>query len=292
MMTTNRILAAAFMCMLAIASSACMGCTSVGPGYAGIVVNQAGSNRGVQDYPVTTGWVFYNPITESVLEWPTFQQNAQWSNDDHEGKTYNEEITFNTKDKMSVAADVSMGYTLALNAVPKFYVQFRTDNMPTWQDGFLHNIARQEFDEQAGKYDVEQIMGDNAGFLRDVRGALQKDLDAYGITINQFGFLRSPRPPQPVIDAINASANAKQTAITTQNQVASTSAEMQKETIKANTYAANRLIQAKAEAEANREVAASITATLVDYQRTQKWDGKLPTMTGGVVPMLNIAAPK
>jgi regulator of protease activity HflC (stomatin/prohibitin superfamily) len=185
-----------------------------------------------------------------------------------------------------------MGYQLALSSVPKFYVQFRTDDMAAWQNGFLHNLARQEFDEAAGRFDVEQIMGDNAQFLRDVRTALQKDLDVYGITINQFGFLSSPRPPKAVLDAINASASAKQTAITTQNEVASTTAEMQKETIKANTYAQNTLIKAKAEAEANREIAASITPTLVEYQRTFRWDGKLPTMTGGVVPMLNVAPPK
>ncbi len=258
--------------LMSVSASACMGCTSVGPGHAGIVVNQAGSNRGVQDYPVTTGWVFYNPITESVFEWPTYQQNAVWSKNPNEGNPGNEEITFNTKDKMQVSADVSMGYQIGLQSVPQFYVQFRTDDMQTWQNGFLHNLARQEFDEAAGRYDVEQIMGDNAQFLKDVRAALQKDLNVFGITINQFGFLSSPRPPQAVLNAINASA------------------EMQKETIKANTYAANTLIKAKAEAEANREISASITPTLVEYQRTFRWDGKLPTMTGGVVPMLNVSA--
>jgi regulator of protease activity HflC (stomatin/prohibitin superfamily) len=274
--------------LMSVSVSACMGCTSIGPGYAGIVVNQAGSTRGVQDYPVKTGWQFYNPITESVLEWPVFQQNVQWSKNPEQGNPTNEEITFNTKDKMSVASDVSMGYTLDLTFVPKFYVQFRTDDMKTWQDGFLHNLARQHFDDAAGRYDVEQIMGDSAPFLTDVRMALQKDLDQYGIHLNQFGFLASPRPPAPVLSAINASAQAKQTAITTQNEVASTTAEMQKEVIKANTYAANTLVKAKAEAEANREIAASITSTLVDYQRTQRWDGKLPTMTGSVIPMLNV----
>lgn len=286
----RRYLLFAFVVVLSVSTAGCLGCTSIGPGHAGIVVNQAGSNRGVQDYPVTTGWVFYNPVTESVFEWPTFQQNAQWSKNPREGNPGNEEITFNTKDKMQVAADVSMGYTLGFAAVPKFYVQFRTDDMQTWQNGFLHNLARQHFDDVAGRFDVEQIMGDNSSFLNEVRAGLQKDLDTYGISINQFGLLSSPRPPQPVLDAINASASAKQTAITIQNQVAQTTAEMQKETIKANTYAQNTLIKAKAEAEANREVAASITPTLVDYQRTQRWDGKLPTMTGGVVPMLNVSA--
>lgn len=275
-----------------------MGCTTIGPGMAGIIVSNIGSNRGVEAYPAKTGFVTYNPITENVLEWPVFQQNIAWSQNPREGSAANEEITFNTKDKMQVSADVSMGYVLAFNCVPKFYVQFRTDDMKSWQDGFMHNLARQHFDEIAGKYDVEQIMGDNAPFLSEVNKSITSDLQRVignadvktpCITINQFGFLSSPRPPKPVLDAINASASAKQTAITVQNQVAQTTAEMQKETIKANTYAANTLIKARAEAEANREIAASVTPTLVDYQRTLRWDGKLPTFTGGgAVPLLNL----
>lgn len=49
-----------------VMSSACFGCSVVSPGEVGIVVNMAGSNRGVQDYPVRTGYVFYNPFTAVV----------------------------------------------------------------------------------------------------------------------------------------------------------------------------------------------------------------------------------
>ena len=40
-------------------------------------------------------------------------------------------------------------------------------------------------------------------------------------------------------------------------------------------------VQAEAQAEANRLLTASLTDTLVEYQKVQKWDGKLPTVTGG-----------
>ena len=37
-------------------------------------------------------------------------------------------------------------------------------------------------------------------------------------------------------------------------------------------------IAAEAQAEANRKLAESLSDTLIDYQKVQKWDGKLPTV--------------
>ena len=40
-------------------------------------------------------------------------------------------------------------------------------------------------------------------------------------------------------------------------------------------------IKAEAQAEANRKIAESLSEELIEYQKVQKWDGKLPTVTGG-----------
>ena len=37
----------------------------------------------------------------------------------------------------------------------------------------------------------------------------------------------------------------------------------------------------KLQAEANRKLAESLSDTLIEYQKIQKWDGKLPTVSGG-----------
>ena len=48
------------------------GCTTIPPGSVGILVNKYGSNRGVQDYTTTTGYVTYNPFSTSVIETISF----------------------------------------------------------------------------------------------------------------------------------------------------------------------------------------------------------------------------
>ncbi len=265
--------------LMAIAATGC-GTTRIPPGYVGIVVNASGSQRGVADYPATTGRVWYNPFNTSVFEYPTFVQNVVWSASTDEGNPINEEITFTNKDKFPIALDVNLSYQLHPEKVPAFYVKFRSDDLKSFSDNFLHSLARDEFNSVAGKYGIDAIMGDNSAFLNEVRKGLQSQLEPLGVELVQFGIIHAPRPPPAVVAAITASAEATQNALRVQNELASTNAEVLKTVAKAEGDAKARITQAEAEAEANRKIAASISPTLVDYMRANRWDGKLPQVTG------------
>lgn len=39
--------------------------------------------------------------------------------------------------------------------------------------------------------------------------------------------------------------------------------------------------QTETQAEANRKIAESLSDSLIEYQKIQKWDGRLPTVSGG-----------
>ncbi len=274
---------------LALGMLGCVSCTRIEPGHVGIVVNSTGSNRGVQDYPAVTGRVWYNPFNTDVYEWPTFVQTAVWTHNKDEGHPVNEEITFTTKDQMQVSADISIGYQLKPDKVPYFYVKFRSSDMDAFTHGYMRNMAREKFDDAAGRYAIEQIMGDNSAFLKEARDALQKELEPIGVEIQQFGFIGAPRPPQQVIDAINLKVQATQIALQKQIEITQAQAEAQKAVAVAEGEAKSVTVRAEAEAEANRKIAASISPTLVQYQQVQKWDGKMPQVqgTGGGV-LLNL----
>ena len=63
-----------------------VGCaTRIGPGRVGIKVDLAGSQRGVEDLPIRTGWVFYNFLSSTIVEYPTSVQTAKWTSDPNEG---------------------------------------------------------------------------------------------------------------------------------------------------------------------------------------------------------------
>jgi regulator of protease activity HflC (stomatin/prohibitin superfamily) len=264
--------------ILCLVSFLAAGCYKVvEPGYVGIKVNMSGDDRGVDQLPIETGRVSYNPFTQQVYAYPTFVQTAVWTHSLDEGKAVNEEITFTTQDQMQVAADISLAYHLIDKRVPYFYVKFRSDDLTAFTHGFMRNLAREKFDGIAGKYKIEQIMGDNLPFLTEVRVALQKDLALIGVEIDQFGLVGAPRPPPAVIEAINAKVGAVQNAIRAENEIRQAEAEAKKS-----------IAYAKGQAESNQLLANSISPSLLEWRRLainekmiDKWNGVRPNVEAG-----------
>jgi regulator of protease activity HflC (stomatin/prohibitin superfamily) len=276
---------------IAIASVGCS--TRVQPGYVGVKVNWSGTDKGVQGLPVVTGRVWYNPYSEQVIEYPTFVQNVSLTANVNEGHPVNEEITFTNKDQMRIAADISFAYHLDPTKVPDFYVKFRSDDLDQFTHGYMRSLIRDKFNEIAGRYAIEQIMGDNGSFVKEVKEAVQKDIAPYGVVLEpQFGIIGSPRPPDQVIANINAKVAAVQLAQQTENELRTTEAQAKKAVAQAEGAARSQVAEAqgqaeavltiaKGQAEANRRLAESITPSLLELKRLEKWDGSLPYVNGG-----------
>lgn len=257
---------------------ASVGCKHVDAGHVGIEIDSC-SGAGVEPKVAPVGYHGIGPCT-TIVQYPTFVQTAVWTKSPDEGHPTNEEITFTNADQMQIAVDISLAYQLQPEKVPAFYAKFRADNLDTFTHGFLRNLAREKFDTAAGKYNITQIMGDNAAFLKEVRDALQKDLDPYGIQISQFGFIGAPRPPQSVIDSINAKAEAAQKALKIELELKQATAEAAKSVATATGEANSTKIKADADAYANQKLASSLSEVLVRYRQIEKWDGHLPQVSG------------
>ncbi len=57
---------------------------------------------------------------------------------------------------------------------------------------------------------------------------------------------------------------------------------------KAEGEAQSVLVRAKAEAEANRMLQATLSGILIQNKTIEKWNGVLPTVTGGAMPLLDV----
>lgn len=285
-----------FMIAIALLFVTLTGCgyTTVEPGHVGIQVNLSGSDKGVKDLPLRTGRIFYNPITETIFSYPTYMQTVSWTKNVNEGNPVDESITFTTKDSMVVNADVSLSYKLDPAKVPMFYQTFRNDDLATFTHGYLHNVTRDQFNEVAGKYAIEQIMGDNEQFLKEVRTRVQNETSNIGVEISQFGLIGAPRPPQQVGESINAKIKATQIAMKIENEVRQANAEAAKQVAIAEGSAKAAIAIANGLAEANRIKASSITPALLEWERLAaqresigRWNGQLPsTVMGGNTPMI------
>jgi len=283
--------------------------TRINAGYVGVEVNLAGSQRGAQDIPVRTGWVFYSPLKTQVIEFPTFVQTVKWTADINEGHPVNEELVFNSREGQEVRTDVSLSYAIDPARVPEFYVKYRTDIWNGSAHGILKDIVRNSLNEVASTYSLEDIYGENkARFLREARDRVQSQVEPVGVGIQQFGFIGKPRFTAAIEQAITQKTQAITEAERARNQLAVTQAEMAKtvaeaegearsQVERARGEATSAIERARGEAEANRLRQASITPQLLEWRRlenqralVEKWNGELPRMivsdkTGMIMPL-------
>jgi regulator of protease activity HflC (stomatin/prohibitin superfamily) len=283
----------------------CQTTTRVDAGHVGIVVKLAGSDRGVQDMPVVTGWVVYNPITEQIIIFPTSVQNVVWSSNPHEGRPVDESITFSSSEGVNVNADVGLSFHIEPSLAPKLYGRFRQNDMMALADGYVRNTVREAFNDVASKIPVQEVYGaGKSKMLAEVTQKCRDVLGKDGFVIDQLTINGALHLPQNVADAINRAMEATQNAIQSENRVRQVKAEAEQAITKATgaAEAARQqaegegdalLIRARSEAKANEIIRLSMSASVLQYRALEHWDGKLPIYNGGgQLPLLTMDATK
>jgi regulator of protease activity HflC (stomatin/prohibitin superfamily) len=276
----------------------CQTTTRVDAGHVGIRVRLAGSDRGIQDMPVVTGWVLFNPLTEQIVLFPTSVQNVVWTASANEGRAVDESITFSSAEGVNISADIGLSFHIEPTLAPRLYGRFRLNDLAILSDGYMRNTVREAFNDVASRLPVQEIYG--AGKSKMLNDVAQKCRDVFGkdgIVIDQLTINGALRLPTNVMDAINRAMEATQNAIQSRNRVAQVEAEATQAITQAHGQAeAARqkaegdgdalLIRARSEAQANEIIRLSMTPAVLQYRAIDHWDGKLPTYSAGALPLL------
>jgi regulator of protease activity HflC (stomatin/prohibitin superfamily) len=277
--------------------------TRIDAGHVGIKVNLAGSARGVQDIPVVTGWVFFNPLTEQIIAFPISVQNVVWTASANEGRAVDESITFSSQEGVNVNSDIGLSFHIESAKAPHLYLRFRQQEVMVLADGYVRNAVREAFNDIASRMAVQEIYGAGKGkLLADVSHRLRDVLGKDGFVIDQLTINGALRLPENVAQAINRAMEATQNAIQAENRVRQVRAEAEQNVAQAHggAEAARQraegeadavLIRARADARANEIIRLSTTGTVLQYRSIERWDGKLPVMEGGdKLPLLTFDA--
>jgi regulator of protease activity HflC (stomatin/prohibitin superfamily) len=263
--------------------------TRVEVGNVGLRVNLAGPSRGVENVPVVTGWVWYNPFTEQIIEFPTRVLSVTWTRDRSEGREFDESITFASAEGLTINADVGFAFHIEPSMAARLYTRFRQADINVLAHGYIRNLVRDALNEVASTMPVQDIYGAKKGqLLSHSRERIAETFVKDGIGVDQLTFAASLRMPDSVEQAINRTIEQNQAAISAQNRVAQVEAEAKQKVAQASGEAEAVLMRAKAEAEANRMLTQSLSPQLMEYKRLEKWDGKLPQVTGGATPMISL----
>ncbi len=261
--------------------------------HVGIRVKLAGSARGVQDIPVITGWVFFNPLTEQIVEFPTSVQNVVWTKSPNEGRQVDESLTFSSQEGVNINADIGLSFHIEPTLAPHLYLRFRQPDLLQLADGYVRNSVREAFNDVASKMVVQDIYGaGKSKVVNDVSRKLAEVLGKDGFIIDQLTINGALRLPPNVDQAINRAMEATQNAIQAENRVRQVRAEADQAIAQAHgaAEAARQraqgeadavLVRARADARANEIIRLSTSGSVLQYRAIERWDGKLPIMQGG-----------
>jgi regulator of protease activity HflC (stomatin/prohibitin superfamily) len=299
--------------IVAVAASGvagCVGCMKlekVAPGHVGVSVRKCGDS-GVKKDPIPTGYYWRDLLCEDVVTYPTSMQSLVLTSNPHEGKggpdgkEEDQSITVTSIEGLPIHVDLAFNFTLDPSKVPAIYEKWRMD-IDHIEHLYLRQTIREAAQDTFAQYTAQQLYSDKKETARaEVEAFLSKKLVSMGFIPAQLTLNRI-EPPTSVVTAINAKVEMAQQAQKAVAEVQKKQAEASQAVAVAEGQAksmqavaageaASITLRAEAQAKANRILAESITPQLIEYQRANRWDGKLPSVTGaGAIPMMNMPIP-
>jgi regulator of protease activity HflC (stomatin/prohibitin superfamily) len=298
---------ALFMCVVFACS-----CERIDVGNVGIKINTLGDVRGAEHAPTVSGWVWYSPFSQDVIEFPTTVQTVLWQKPGKDASyDPDESISFGSREGMNVNVDVSVSFQVIPDRAPRLYAKYRQPDLDAFAHGFLRNQVKDALQETASRMPIESIYGEAKGdLIARTKSFLAERLEKDGIRIEQLTFNSNLRLPENVQKAIDMSIAQIQEAQRAQYRVKQVEAEAHQVKAKADgeaqaakaradaqAYATRTTAEAdayakktirEAEAKGNEALSRSITPSLVDYERAVKWDGKLPVVGSGSSTLVDL----
>lgn len=233
-------------------------------GQTGIIVNLAGSERGIDDAKVETGWVMYNRFAKQLFEYPAFAQIVDYE-------------PFDIQDKKGTIfkTDPTIEYYIERENAKLVFLRYRKTTQELEQSVILTEV-KNAYKDVAGVYETDSLINNRPAFEKEVEALLKERLSQRGFT---FSNIQSSVKPNEVLQAaIDAKNTAVQNALKVENEKKAAIAEAEKV-----------VAAAKGKADANRILQESITPELIQLKAVEKWDGKLPLSTSGnTLPFLKL----
>lgn len=251
----------------------------IAPGYVGVIVDLLGNKKGVEEKPLHVGMHWVAPW-KKIYNFPIFEQNDTWQGQ--------EAFFFQTSEGLNVEAELGITFHLEPECIPMIFQRYRR-GMKEITHIFIRNYIRDAINNEAAHLKIEEIYSNKkTEFLLNVQNRVKTDLLELGISISRIYLINQLHFPQSVVDALNSKIAAIQRAEQRENELREAEAEAKKRIAKIQGEAKCALIEAEAEARSNELVAKSVTDELIRWEALQKWDGKLPQVTGQSVPFIDL----
>lgn len=252
-------------------------------GYVGV---QYSVNGGVKEDVLTQGWHVVAP-TIKVTQYSVATEQLYMSVDERGDSEPNQNFDVICKDgKMNI--DFEMSYSFDPENVTKVFEKYRGMDGREVVDSIIRGKIKTKVSEVTSEYSVlEAYQEKKAELNTDITNTLREYLKEFGVNVESANITRA---------SVDASIEA---AITERSRVAqeleAEKMNQEKATLKAQTAmieaeGKNKVMieNARAEAEAYKIKSEQITDELLEKWLIDKWDGKLPAVSGQNDLMLDV----
>jgi prohibitin 2 len=259
--------------------------TVIAPGNTGVIFNiWTGSLRSVPQ-----GMAWRMPWITQVQSYPTALRTYTMVRRTGEGSAVGDDsIDLPTLEGQHITQDISVTYNTSEDRAAQVFKSFRGSDISEIEATFIRRTIITVAQNSAGQMSLTEVISSKRD---DLQAAIQKNLSA---ELNKMGF---------ALDKVNLGAShlpqtleaQMQQKMAAQQQAQQAEYELQKQEMlakaavaKAEGEAQSVLVRAKAESEANRMLQATLSAILIQNKTIEKWNGILPQVTGGSMPLLDL----
>lgn len=264
-------------------------------GYVGVVYNM---NGGIDGEILQQGWHFVPP-TKKVTIYSIGIEQSYLTAEDKGDSSDDESFKTPTADGKSLTVDLEFSYKFDQAKIADTFIMFKGQSGKDVKNTFIKPKMKAWTQEVTAKYPVTDVFGDKRQELNEALDVyLKQKFEPYGIVIDTVNFtsistdeetqaaIQKKVNAQQELELANIEAKTAKVQAEKDKEVAQIAAEQKK--IQAEGDAEATRIKAQAEADANREVAASLTPELIEKLKYEQWDGELPQVQGGSTPIVNL----
>lgn len=226
-------------------------CNRIDAGYEGTRVKMYGTDKGVDEITLTTGWTWYNPLSTKIFEFPLYVKNVDYPAFD-----------VNSRDGSVFTVDPTLAIRVKVGSSPQIIQKYRTGLDEIIQSP-MFNYVRDAFRIEMNKFNADELISNREAFEQKIQEAINVRLEEDGFILEQL--TSGMRYPQSMVNAIDAKNKAVQVAMQAENELRVAEAR-----------AKIKLVEAETEARANELRSRTLTPLMVQQMFIEKWDGKTP----------------
>ena len=233
----------------------------VGAGERGVVFSKL---SGVKDTQLGEGLHLKIPFLEEIIPIDVKVQKSQT------------DARAASKDLQNVSSTIAVNFHLDPSRAHKVY----QDIGLSFKERVIDPAVQEAVKSVTAHFTAEELITRRAEVKDAIKGNLSERLMKFNILVDEFSIVNFDFSHE-----FNAAIEAKQTA-----EQSALKAKRDLDRIKIE--AEQRVTQAKAEADGQRLQRETLTPILLQLRAIEKWDGKLPQVSGGATPFIDVNALK